>query len=46
MKPVTIETNNGIVRGKCVGVNQDGSIIVQTGKGNVTVADGTLRLDG
>jgi BirA family transcriptional regulator, biotin operon repressor / biotin---[acetyl-CoA-carboxylase] ligase len=46
MKPVTIETNNGTVRGKCVGVNQDGSIIVQTGTGNVTVADGTLRLDG
>ncbi len=45
MKPVTIETDNGVIRGKCVGVNQDGSIIVQTETGNVTVADGTLRLD-
>jgi BirA family biotin operon repressor/biotin-[acetyl-CoA-carboxylase] ligase len=43
MKPVTIETDNGMVRGKCVGVNQDGSIIIQTETGNVTVADGTLR---
>ena len=45
MKPVTIETDNGMVRGKCVGVNQDGSIIIQTETGNVTVADGALRLD-
>ena len=45
MKPVTIETHNGIVRGTSVGVNRDGSIIIQTEMGNVTVADGTLRLD-
>jgi BirA family biotin operon repressor/biotin-[acetyl-CoA-carboxylase] ligase len=45
MRPVTIETDNGVVRGKCVGVNRDGSIIIQTEMGNVTVADGTLRLD-
>ena len=45
MKPVTIETDNGMVHGECVGVNQDGSIIIQTETGNVTVADGTLRLD-
>ena len=45
MKPVTIETDSGIVRGMCVGVNQDGSIIIETETGNLTVADGTLRLD-
>lgn len=46
MKRVTIQTHEGTVRGKCVGVNKDGSIIIQTERGNVTVADGTLRLDG
>lgn len=45
MKPVIIETGNGLVRGKCVGVNLDGSIIVKTDKGNVVVTDGTLRSD-
>ena len=45
MKWVIIETENGIVDGKCVGVVQDGSIIVQTETANVIVADGTLRLD-
>jgi BirA family biotin operon repressor/biotin-[acetyl-CoA-carboxylase] ligase len=45
MKPVRVETDSGMVRGKCVGVNQDGSITIQTETGNVTVADGTLRLD-
>jgi BirA family biotin operon repressor/biotin-[acetyl-CoA-carboxylase] ligase len=45
MKPVLIETGNGKIRGKCVGVNPDGSIIMQTEQGNVTVPDGTLRLD-
>jgi BirA family biotin operon repressor/biotin-[acetyl-CoA-carboxylase] ligase len=45
MKPVIIETGNGKIRGKCVGVNPDGSIIIQTDHGNVTVPDGTLRLD-
>jgi BirA family biotin operon repressor/biotin-[acetyl-CoA-carboxylase] ligase len=45
MKPVTIETGNGEIRGKCVGVNLDGSIIIQTEHGNVTVPGGTLRLD-
>ena len=45
MKPVTIETNNGTVRGKCVGVNPDGSIIIRTDNGSVTVPEGTLRLD-
>lgn len=45
MKPVRIETDDGMVRGKCVGVSQDGSIIIQTETGTVTVADGTLRLD-
>ena len=44
MKPVIIETGSGKIRGKCVGVNLDGSII-QTEQGNVTVRDGTLRLD-
>jgi len=44
-KPVIIETSNGRVRGKSVGVNLDGSIIVQTNRGSVTVPDGTLRLD-
>jgi hypothetical protein len=45
MKPVIIETGNDEIRGKCVGVNLDGSIIIQTDQGNVTVPDGTLRLD-
>jgi BirA family biotin operon repressor/biotin-[acetyl-CoA-carboxylase] ligase len=45
MKPVIIETGNGKIRGKCVGVNPDGSIIIQTEQGNVTVPDGTLQLD-
>jgi hypothetical protein len=45
MKPVIIETGNGKIRGECVGVNPDGSIIIQTEQGNVTVPDGTLRLD-
>ena len=45
MKPVIIETGNGKIRGKCLGVNPDGSIIIQTEQGNITVADGTLRLD-
>ncbi len=44
-KPVIIKTSNGRVRGKSVGVNLDGSIIVQTDQGSVTVPDGTLRLD-
>jgi biotin-(acetyl-CoA carboxylase) ligase len=45
IRPVVIETGNGEIRGKCVGVNPDGSIIIQTEQGNVTVPDGTLRLD-
>jgi biotin-(acetyl-CoA carboxylase) ligase len=45
MKPVIIETGNNLVRGKCVGINSDGSIIIQTAQGNVTVPDGTLRPD-
>jgi len=45
MKPVIIETSNGKIRGKCVGVNPDGSNIIQTDQGNITVPDGTLRLD-
>jgi len=45
MRPVIIETGNGKIRGKWVGVNPDGSIIIQTEQGNITVADGTLRLD-
>jgi len=45
MKPVIIETGNCKIRGKCVGVNPEGSIIIQTEQGNVTVPDGSLRLD-
>ena len=56
MKPVIIETDNGKIRGKCVGVNPGGSIIiiiviiiiiiiVQTGQGKVAVPDETLLLD-
>ncbi|SRR5712692_1487081 len=45
MKPVIVETRSDKIRGKCVGVNPDGSIIIQTEQGNVTVPDGTLRLD-
>lgn len=44
MKPVTIETGKDLVGGKCVGVNLDGSIIVETDRGKVTIPDGTLRL--
>jgi len=43
MKPVIIETDNSKVHGKCIGVNPDGSIIIQTDKGKLTVHDGTLR---
>ena len=45
MNSVIIDTSSGMVRGKSVGVNPDGSITIQTETGNVTVADGTLRLD-
>jgi BirA family biotin operon repressor/biotin-[acetyl-CoA-carboxylase] ligase len=45
MKPVIIETGNSKVRGKSVGVNLNGSIIIQTDHGHVTVPDGTLRMD-
>jgi len=45
MKPVIVETGKGKVRGKSVGVNLDGSIIIQTDQGNLTIPDGTLRLD-
>ncbi|TMI13728.1 biotin--[acetyl-CoA-carboxylase] ligase [Candidatus Bathyarchaeota archaeon] len=45
MKPVIIETGNDKIRGKCVGVNPDGSIIIQTDRGNLTIPDGTLQLD-
>ena len=45
MKPVIIETGNGKIRGMCVGVNPEGSIIIQTDQGNLTIPDGTLRLD-
>jgi BirA family transcriptional regulator, biotin operon repressor / biotin---[acetyl-CoA-carboxylase] ligase len=44
-KPVIIATGDSRVRGKCVGINPDGSIIIKTDHGNVTVPDGTLRLD-
>jgi BirA family transcriptional regulator, biotin operon repressor / biotin---[acetyl-CoA-carboxylase] ligase len=43
MKPVMINTGSGRVHGKCVGINPDGSIIIQTVDGNVTVPDGTLQ---
>jgi len=45
MKPVIIETGNSRVSGKSVGVNLDGSIIIETDHGKVAVPDGTLRLD-
>ena len=44
MKPVIIETRSSLVHGKCAGVNLDGSIIVETNNGKITVPDGTLRL--
>ncbi len=43
MKPVVIKTGNSKVCGRCVGVSPDGSVIIQTDQGNVTVVDGTLR---
>jgi BirA family biotin operon repressor/biotin-[acetyl-CoA-carboxylase] ligase len=45
MKPVIIEAGNTKFRGKSVGVDRNGSIIIQTDHGIVTVPDGTLRLD-
>jgi len=45
MKPVIIEAGSTEVRGRSVGVNPDGSIIIQTETGNIAVADGALRLD-
>ena len=45
MKPVIIETGNGKVRGRCIGVSPDGNSFIQTDHGTVTVPDGTLRLD-
>jgi BirA family transcriptional regulator, biotin operon repressor / biotin---[acetyl-CoA-carboxylase] ligase len=45
MKTVIIETSSGRVRGKSVGVSLDGSIIIRTDQGSVSVPDGTLRLD-
>jgi hypothetical protein len=45
MKPGIIETGKGKTRGKCLGVNLDGRIIIQTDQGNVTVPDGSLRPD-
>jgi BirA family transcriptional regulator, biotin operon repressor / biotin---[acetyl-CoA-carboxylase] ligase len=44
-KPVMIETGNAMVRGKCIGVNPDGSIIIETDQGSLTIPDGTLGLD-
>ena len=44
-KPVIIETGNSRVRGKCVGVTADGNIVIQTDQENLTIPDGTLRLD-
>jgi BirA family biotin operon repressor/biotin-[acetyl-CoA-carboxylase] ligase len=45
MKPVRIKTHNRLVKGKCIGVNSDGSVVVETDKGIITATDGTLRLD-
>lgn len=45
MRSVVVDTDSGRVDGKCVGVNPDGSITIQTDHGRVTVPDGTLRLD-
>ena len=45
LKQVTIDTGTERVRGKCIGVNVDGSIVIQTDHGDVTVPDGILRLD-
>ena len=45
VKPVVVDAEKIKISGKCVGVNPDGSIIVQTDHGMVTVPDGTLRLD-
>ena len=45
MKPVVVDADKSRISGKCVGINPDGSIIIQTDHGRVTVSDGTLRLD-
>ena len=44
-KQVAIDTGTERVHGKCLAVNADGSIIIQTDHGDVTVSDGILRLD-
>lgn len=45
MRSVVIDTEDKRINGKCVGLNTDGSIIIDTARGKVTVPDGTLRLD-
>jgi BirA family transcriptional regulator, biotin operon repressor / biotin---[acetyl-CoA-carboxylase] ligase len=45
MKPVIIETGNRKIRGKSVGLDADGRVIIQADHRKVTVPDGTLRLD-
>jgi BirA family transcriptional regulator, biotin operon repressor / biotin---[acetyl-CoA-carboxylase] ligase len=46
LKPVTIETIDGLVKGKCTGVHTDGSILIQTPDGNtIRVIEGTLRFE-
>jgi BirA family biotin operon repressor/biotin-[acetyl-CoA-carboxylase] ligase len=45
MKPVLVKTTEGLVHGKCIGINPDGSLEVQTEKGTTLITDGTLRLE-
>lgn len=44
LKPVVVDVDDNRVSGKCVGVRLDGSIIIQTDRGKVTIPDGDLRL--
>jgi len=45
MKPVTIKTGKRLVKGKNIGVNSDGSIVIEMDNRIITVTDGTLGLD-
>ena len=45
MKAVRINTGNRLIKGKCIGVNSDGTLNVETDNGIVPVTNGTLRLD-
>jgi len=42
---VRVQTPSGLIRGKCVGINPNGSITIQNERGNISVTDGILRIE-